>query len=57
MTVTMFFNLLLCSCAGFAIWRGGAPERVAAGSLLLAALATALSFTASRAVSNGPKSG
>src|SRR5882757_7154799 len=46
MTVPMIFNTLLGLCAGFAIWRGGAPERVAAGSLLLAALATALSFTA-----------
>jgi len=58
MTVTMFFNLLLCSCAGFAIWRGGAPERVAAGSLLLAALATALQLhSVPGAVSNGRNRG
>jgi hypothetical protein len=36
-----FWALLIGSC-GYAIWRGGAPERIVGAALLIAALATSL---------------
>ena len=35
------FNALLLVIAGYAFWRGGAPERVVGGLMIAAALATA----------------
>ena len=38
--VILGFNLLLFAICGYALWRGGSPERWGAGSCLLAAAAT-----------------
>jgi len=42
--VALFNALLIASC-GYALWCGGPPERIVGGSLLLAALATMLSYS------------
>ncbi|MBW8910321.1 MAG: hypothetical protein JF564_00090 [Sphingomonas sp.] len=42
--VTLFNMMLAISC-GYALKLGGPPERIVGGSLLIAALATALSFS------------
>jgi len=39
--IAVFLILLLCTC-GYAIWRGGAPERIAAGAMLAATIASAV---------------
>lgn len=41
----MLFIVLLVSSCGYALWRGGPPERIVGGSLALAALATILSYS------------
>ncbi|HEV2570021.1 hypothetical protein [Sphingomonas sp.] len=40
----IFFNLLLLLASGYAVWRGGAPERIVGVSLLLAGLLTRLAY-------------
>lgn len=39
--IAVFLILLLCTC-GYAIWRGGAPERIAASAMLTATIASAV---------------
>lgn len=39
--IAIFLILLLGTC-GYALWRGGAPERIAAGSMLAATIASAV---------------
>lgn len=41
----MLFNALLVLSCGYALWRGGPPERVVGGSLALAAVSTILSYS------------
>ena len=41
--ILLFDALLLVTCA-YALWRGGAPERIAAGAMFLAYLATLASY-------------
>jgi signal transduction histidine kinase len=41
----MLFNVLLVTSCGYALWRGGPPERIVGGSLVLAALTTNLSYS------------
>lgn len=41
----MLFNVMLALSCGYALTRGGPPERIVGGSLLVAAAATALSFS------------
>jgi len=43
------FDILLIGCCSYALWRGGAPERWAAGLEILAVLLTALIQMQSRA--------
>jgi len=43
MRILLFDALLLVTCA-YALWRGGAPERIAAGAMALAYLATLASY-------------
>ncbi len=43
MHILLFDALLLATCA-FALWRGGAPERIAGGAMMLAYLATLVSY-------------
>jgi hypothetical protein len=40
----IIFNLLLLLASGYAIWRGGLPERIVGVSLLLAGLLTRLAY-------------
>ena len=39
--IAVFLILLLGTC-GYALWRGGAPERIAAGAMLAATIASAV---------------
>lgn len=39
--IVIFLILLLGTC-GYALWRGGAPERIAAGAMLAATVASAI---------------
>jgi hypothetical protein len=41
MAHVLFFLLLLIVCCSYALWRGGAPERLAAGSEIVAVFLTA----------------
>jgi hypothetical protein len=41
----ILFNLLLLGACGFAWWRGGKPERIAAAALVVAAAATFAAYT------------
>jgi len=41
----VLFNVLLASSCLYALWRGGPPERIVGGSLVVAALATILSYS------------
>ena len=40
----IIFNLLLMLASGYALWRGGAPERIVGLALLLAGLLTRLAY-------------
>ncbi|NNM77390.1 hypothetical protein HJG53_10785 [Sphingomonas sp. ID1715] len=40
----IIFNLLLLLASGYAVWRGGVPERIVGISLLLAGLLTRLAY-------------
>lgn len=40
----ILFNLLLLLASGYAVWRGGGPERIVGISLLLAGLLTRLAY-------------
>jgi hypothetical protein len=40
------FDTLLLACCSYALWRGGAPERIAAAALFLGVLLTRLAFSA-----------
>ncbi len=40
------FDALLVSACGYALWRGGSPERIVGGSLILAYVATLVSYSA-----------
>ena len=42
----LYFDALLLACCGYAAWRGGAPERVAAAAFFLGVLMTRLAFSA-----------
>ena len=41
----MLFNVMLVISCGYALTRGGPPERIVGASLLVAAFATAMSFS------------
>lgn len=41
----VIFDALLAVCCGYALWRGGPPERVVGGSLILAYVATLISYS------------
>ncbi len=41
----LLFNALLALSCGYALWRGGLPERIVSGALVLAALATTVSYS------------
>ena len=43
----MMFDALLVACCGYAFLRGGAPERIAGGSFIVAYLTTLASYSAS----------
>jgi hypothetical protein len=49
----MTFTILFALTIGFALWRGGAPERLAALTLLVASVATMMVAPAWHWVSNG----
>ncbi|HEY0011394.1 MAG TPA: hypothetical protein VGB79_00915, partial [Allosphingosinicella sp.] len=34
------FDLLLCACCGYALWKGGAPERISAAIFFIAVVLT-----------------
>jgi hypothetical protein len=40
MVKLLFFNALLLGCCGYALWRGGPPERIGAGIFLVATILT-----------------
>ncbi len=41
----LVFECLLLACCGYALWKGGPPERIVGGSLLLAYAATLASYS------------
>lgn len=41
----LLFTALLVGCCGYALWRGGAPERIIGAALALAFVATVLSYS------------
>ncbi|MDB5581673.1 MAG: hypothetical protein JWR80_6849 [Bradyrhizobium sp.] len=44
----LIFDALLVASCGYALWRGGPPERIAGGSLALAYIATLASYSSLR---------
>jgi len=41
----MLFTALLIGCCGYALWRGGAPERIVGAALAAAYVATVLTYS------------
>lgn len=47
MVKLLFFNALLMACCGYALWRGGAPERIGAAIILFGTALTVVAASGS----------